>query len=226
MALDSFSYDVVEQIREFTLLSNLYYVERVTAEINTRGIDVTPLLRLEATDYTLDAINTTVRDLVEIDVNRIGPFSRLNFSPVSGIQWYQVSVVLRPLTLGLKIVARGIRTVFPGRSSSVSTYLEWDINPFSLPQDARNQQIIVRRLYLDLVTETEIVTPVLHFNDGTTETLRATIQATRGVVEYPILISKRLNKVRLNGDFTNSSIILYDVELDAYLPSKRQMAVG
>lgn len=226
MALDSFSYDFVEQVREYTQLGNLYYIERITVEANTRGVDVTPVLRLEATDYTLDVVNTTVRDLVEIDVNRIGPISRLNFSPVLGIQWYQVAVVIRPLLLGIKVVARNLRTTYPGRTSNMASYIRWDVNAFALPNDARNQQIIMRYLFLDLETGAESITPVLYYNDGTTETLRETTQATRGVVEYPILTSKRIKWVQLDGDFTNSDIIIYDVELDAYLPSRRQYAVG
>ena len=226
MALDSFSYDIVEQAREFTQLSNLYYLERVTVEANTRGVDVTPVLQLEHTEFTLDVVNTTRRDLVEIVVDRIGPFSRLTFSPVLGIQWYQVATVIRPLVLGLKMVERNLRTVFPGRSSNIGSYLLWDVNPFSLPSDARNQQIIMRYLFLDLVTGTETVTPVLIYNDGTTETLDAIVKPTRGVAECPILTSKRIKQVRLDGDFTNSSIVIYDVELDAYLPSMRRMAIG
>lgn len=226
MGLDSFSYDIVEQAREFTQLANLYYLERVTVEANTRGVDVTPVLQLEASEFSLDVVNTTRRDLVEIDVNRIGPFSRLTFSPVLGIQWYQVATVIRPLTLGVKMVERNLRTVFPGRSSNIGSYLVWDVNPFSLPSDARNQQIIMRYLFLDLVTGTETVTPWLIYNDGTIEILDDIVQPTRGVVECPILTSKRIRQVQLNGDFTSSEIIIYDVELDAYLPSQRRMAIG
>lgn len=226
MALDSFSYDFIEQVREYDQLSNLYYVERITVEANTRGVDVTPILRLEATDYALDVVNTTVRDLVEIDVNRIGPLSRLNFSPVLGIQWYKVAVVLRPLTLGLKLVARNLRTVFPGRSSRIAAYLQWDVNPFSLPEDARNQHIIVRYVYLDLKTGAQTITPELIFNDGSSQLLRETSQPTRAVVEYPVLTSKRIQQLKLHGDFTNTDNVIYDVEMDCYLPMRRRMHVA
>lgn len=226
MVLANIAFDIVEQTREVTQLGNLFYLERVMVEADTGGQVVTPTLRLEATDITLTTFSSSVRDLIEIDVNRIGPFSRLSFTPVLGVKWYLIEMAIRPLTLGLKLVKRGLRVTLPGRSSNIASYLRWDINPFSLPEDARHQQFIVKRVYLDLETGAETVTPVLIFDDGTTESLAATVQASRSVVEYAVLTSKRLRALRIDGDFTNSSVILHDVEIDCYLPSRRQYAVG
>lgn len=226
MALDQVDFDITQQTKQYQQLANLFYIERINIEANTRGQTVTPTLQLEATSITLPTFSTAARDLVEIDVNRIGPFSALSLNPVSSMQWYSVGMVVRPIVLGLKVVARDLRIVFPGRSSSIATTIRWDINPFALPADARNAQIIVKRVYLDIVTGAQSVTPVIEYTDGTTESLLAVTQATRGIVEFAVLTGKRIRAFRLDGDFTNSAIVVYDVELDAYLPSARNLAVG
>ena len=226
MALDQVTFDIVEQTAELTQLGSLFYLERLHLEVNTRGQTLTPTLTLETTAITLPTVSTTARDLVDVTIDRLGPMSTLTLSPVSGMQWYLAELVIRPLVLGLRLVARGVRTAYPGRSSSISTTVRWDINPFSLPADARNQQLIVKRIYVEIVTGAETVTPVIEYADGTTETLASITQATRGVVERAVLTAKRLRAFRLDGDFTNSSIVIYDVEMDCYSPSARALAVG
>lgn len=226
MALNQFAFDIVQQTKEFQQLGNLFYFERLIAEVNTRGVAVTPTLTLETTDISLSTITTSTRDLVEVTVDRLGPFSALTFSPVTDMQWYSVGAIIRPLVLGLRLVGRALRTTYPGRSASVATTIRWDINPFALPADARNQQIIAKRVYLDLVTGSESVTPVIEYADGTSDSLSAVTQATRAVVEFAVLTGKRLKAFRLDGDFSNSDIVIHDVEMDAYMPNARTLATG
>ena len=97
-------------------------------------------------------------------------------------------------------------------------HILFELKPFSVPGDARLECIITKRLYIDIVTGAESVTPVLLFADGTSSTLPAITQATRGVVDIALLESTRVVGVRLDGDFTNPAIVLYDIEMDMYIP--------
>ena len=226
MAFDRISYPIVEQTKEFTQRPNLFYIDRLMIEANTRGQVVTPTLVLEDLVITLPTFSTTVRDHVEIDVDRIGSFSRLELSPASGIQWFMAEVVIRPLQLGVALLPSGGRQQFPGRSDDVSSFLFFELKPFAVPTDARLSCIITKRLYIDIETGGETVTPVLLFADGTTQTLAGITQATRGVVEVSVLASTRLVGVRLDGDFSNSDIILYDIEVDMYVPGRAGVGAG
>lgn len=220
MALDRISYPIVEQTKEYTQRGNLFYIERFMIEANTRGTAVTPTLVLEDLVITLPTFSTTARDHIEVVADRIGSFSRFELSPASGIQWYLVEMVIRPLVLGVALLPSGARQQFPGRSSDVSSFLLFDLKPFAAPTDARLSCIITKRIYIDIETGAEIVTPVLLFVDGTSQTLAGITQATRGVVEVSVLAAERLVGVRLDGDFTNSDIVVYDVEVDMYVPGR------
>lgn len=227
MALDRISYDIIEQTKELTQSGiSLYYFDRLTVEANTRDVVVTPTLRLEALDITLPTFSTSVRDLVDIDINRIGAFSFLTLTPVVGIQWYMVEMTIRPLLLGVNIVPGGRRTQFPGRSSDIDTFLRWDIKPFSLPADARLECAMVRRVFLDIETGAASVTAVVEFSDGTELSVGPITQATRDTVEIAVTSAKKLAGFRLEGDFTDPDIVVYDVEIDVYVPATRQLAVG
>lgn len=218
MAFDRISYPIVEQSTEFTQRGNLFYIDRLMVEANTRGTIVTPSLVFEDTVVTLPTFSTTARRHVEIEINRIGSFSRLELTPVAGIQWYLVELVIRPMQLGVGLLPRGARQQFPGRSADVSTSLTFELKPFSIPNDARLSCIVTKRIYVDIVTGAETVTPVVLFADGTTQTLATITQATRGVVELSILAAERVVAIRLDGDFSHEDVVLYDIEVDMYLP--------
>ena len=100
MPLDRISYPIVEQTKEFTQRGNLFYIDRLMVQANTRGQVVTPTLILEDLVITLPTFTSTSRDHIDIDVERIGSFARLEFSPVFNIQWFLVEMVIRPLQLG------------------------------------------------------------------------------------------------------------------------------
>ena len=53
MAFDRISYPIVEQTKEFTQRPNLFYIDRLMIEANTRGQVVTPMLVLEDLVITL-----------------------------------------------------------------------------------------------------------------------------------------------------------------------------
>ena len=226
MALDRISYPIVEQSKEFTQRGNLFYIERFMAEVNTRGTVVTPTLVLEDLVITLPAFSTTTRAQVEIDIDRIGAFTRLELSPAAGIQWFFNELVIRPLQLGVALLPSGARQQFPGRTADITSNVIFDIKPFAAAADARLSCVITKRLYIDIETGAETVTPVLIFSDGTTQTLPGITQATRGVVEVSVLASTRLVAVRLDGDFSNPDIVLYDVEVDMYIPGRVGVGAG
>lgn len=226
MALDRIKYDVYPFTREMDQLGSLFYVERVILEVNTDDIEITPTFLFEVGDVVLSTVSNSARGMIEIPVNRLGPLNSFELTPVGGIDWYGVELFLRPVVLGLNIVATGQRTVFPGRTSDATANLIFDINPFSFPEDARFINPIVRRLWVDIETGLNTVTPSLTFDDGTSSSLTAITSATRVITEYSILTAKRVKTITLTGNFADGEVILYDLEVDTYIPSQRRLAVG
>ena len=62
--------------------------------------------------------------------------------------------------------------------------------------------------------------------DGSITTLATLVQTTRTIVDLSILTGQRLKSVILAGDFSGTDTILYDIELDTYIPGNRRLAVG
>jgi hypothetical protein len=234
MALDTVTYDILPYHRDFDLLGNLYYVERLIFEANTDGEAVTPKIDFSSgTSESFTTFSSTVREFNEVAINRLGPIDNISFTPINEIYWYGVEMHIRPIQLGVQIVNSGsnalqriTRIDYPGRTSDASTSISFDINPFSFPEDARHVNPVLRYLWLDIVTGAQTVTPVLVNDQGTETTLTAITAATRAISEFSILATNRIRTIRLDGDFTHSSVILYDIEADLYLPNKRRMAVG
>jgi hypothetical protein len=226
MALDRIKYDVIPYTRELDELGNLFYVERLVLETNTNGNSVTPTLGFEAGDVVLSSVSNTSRGMLEVAVNRLGPLNSVELAPVSQIDWYGVELFVRPVMLGVNIVERGQQVVLPGRTSNSAVNLIFDINAFSFPEDARHINPIVRRLFIDIETGAETVTPTLNFDGGGSITLSGITLASRAIIEFAILNANRVKNITLAGDFSSSDVILYDIEIDIYIPSQRRLAVG
>ena len=227
MALDEIQFDVAFKTSELTQQGNLFYVERLNFEFNTRGAVVTPVLSFENSDVTLPTISSTERDVVEVAVNRLGPVSFLKLSPVSNIQWFRADMFIRPVQLGLLLLNQQSRSSMPGRSVDNTSGVRFEVNPFSLPEDARFVNPVYRRLYVDIETGTETVTPVLEFDDGTEQTLTpGIVHATRAIAEFALCTVKRVKAIRLDGDFSSADVVLYDLEADINVPNARTRAVG
>lgn len=218
MGFDRLSFPVIQQTTELTQLGDLFYFERLFVSANTRNKVVTPTLLLEDNTITLDTFSTSSKARVDIPIQRIGSFHTLELTPVYGIQWYLVEMEVRPLMLGVGMLPRGARQQFPGRSADLSVSMTFELKPFALPMDARLHCIITKMLYIDIRTGAQTVTPVLSLADGTTVTLTSITQTSRGVVERPVLLYQRVTQVQLLGDFTHPDIVLYDIEMDMYLP--------
>ncbi len=139
------------------------------------------------------------------------------------MDWYDVHLVVRPIRLGVKLVGAGNRAELPGRTSDVGTSIVFDINPFSFPADARHLNPIPRRLYIDAKGT---FTPQLNFDSGLTSSLTAFSSVTRTITEYSILQSDRIKSITLSGNFASADQVLYDIELDLYVPSARRLAIG
>lgn len=232
MPINTLQYDILPYSREFDDLGNLYYIDRLIVEANTQGEDVTATLDFNDTTSSFTAFNTTTRTFNEIAINRLGPLDGVSLTPINDIAWYGVEMFIRPIQLGVNLVHTGqgpqrkFMASFPGRTSDATTSIQFDINPFSFPEDSRHINPMLRYLWLDIETGAETVTPVLINDAGTETTLTGITSATRGISEFSILATNRIKTIKLNGDFTNSSIILYDIECDIYIPNKRRMAVG
>lgn len=227
MALDEIQFDVAFKTRELTQQGNLFYVERLVFEINTRGGTVTPELILEDSSVTLTGVTTSERDFVAVPVNRLGPVSALVLSPVSNIQWFDVAMYVRPVQLGIRLLNQQSNSSMPGRSVDSTSGVRFEVNPFSLPESARFVSPIYRRLYVDIETGAETVTPVLEFDDGTEQTLApGIVHGTRRIAEFALCTVKRVKAVRLDGDFSSADVILYDLEADINVPNSRTRAVG
>lgn len=226
MALDRLKYDVFPFTRELDELGSLFYVERLVVETNTNSTDITPTFSFESEDVVFSTISNSVRGMLEVVVNRLGPLNSFELTPVAGIDWYGVELFIRPVVLGVNVVESGARVVMPGRTNDSTSSLVFDINPFSFPEDARHINPIVRRLWVDIETGTNSVAPTLNFDDGTSSALTAITTSGRAITEYSVISAKRVKNLTLAGDFADGQVVLYDVELDVYLPSKRRMAVG
>ena len=226
MAVDEITFDVALKTRELTEQGQLFYVEYFIIESNTRSQDVTIDIKLEDTVVSLPTYSTTERDFTQVRVDRLGPISQIVFSPVANVQWYGTEVFIRPVNLGLNLLVQRARSTMPGRSVDNTSGVRFEVNPFSLPESARFVSPIYRRLYVDIVTGAEVVTPVLEFDDGTTQTLGTITHATRAIAEFALCTTKRVRAVRLDGDFSNASVILYDLEADINVPNARTRAVG
>lgn len=226
MALDTLNYDILPYSREFDELGNLFYVERIVVEADTDGTSVTPTISFNDSDVALTAFSTSSRGFSEISVNRLGPVDAISFTPINSIEWYGVESFIRPIEMGANIVPGGMHTSFPGRTSDASTSISFDINPFSMPESARHINPILRYLYIDIETGAQTVTPTLINDAGTETALTGITTATRAISEFSILATNRIKTVRLDGDFTNSAIILYNIQIDMYIPAGRRMAIG
>jgi hypothetical protein len=225
MATIGLDWQIDDHIRDLDELDRIIMVDRLVVDAFTDSNDVTPTLTLNNTEVALTAINNAARSVTDTAVDRIGPINRLKLTYTDNltIEFYNVDLVIRPLDLGINVLPGGQRTQVTGRAPSPSTEIFYDISPFAISTDARIQNAIVQRLYIDAVTGAETITPVLVFDDGTTSSLAGLTAASRTITEYAIGTTQRLRRLRLDGDFTNSSIIVYDVELDLYV-SKSQLS--
>lgn len=226
MALDRIIYDVVPFTRELDQLGNLFYVERLVVEVNTNNSTLTPTFNFEVGSVALTGQTNSAQGMLEFTVNRLGPLLSVELAPAVAIDWFGVELFVRPLNLGVVVVGRGLRVDLPGRTSDATANLIFDINPFAFPEDARHISPVVRRLWLDIQTGTNTVTPTLNFDDGTASTLAGITQVGRAVVELNVLQAKRVKNITLAGNFADGQVVLYDIEADVYLPSTRRLAVG
>lgn len=232
MALDTISYDILPYSRDFDELGNLFYLERLVVEANTNSNVVTPTVDFNGTTADFTTFSSSTRAFSEITIDRLGPVNAITFTPINDIEWYGVELFLRPLQLGVQIVHSGkgperkSYTSLPGRTSDAAVSISFDINPFSFPADARHVNPTLRYLWLDIVTGAASVTPVLVNDVGTETTLTAITATTRSIQEFSILGTNRIRTIRLDGDFTDSDIVLYDIECDLYIPNRRRMSVG
>lgn len=226
MPLDTVAYDLQPFARDMDQLKNLVYVERLTVEANTNGLSVTPSVVFQHATVDLSTFSSTSRTMHETEINRIGNLVRVELNPLHQIAWYGVELFVRTVDLNIQTVAGGRISSIPGRSNDLDTSLIFDINPFSFPEDARNIKPIVRRLWIDIVSGSESITPSIQHDDGTTTTLTAITHASRQIAEFNILVGKRARRLTLSGDFTDSGVVLYDISLDLYQPSSRRMAIG
>lgn len=220
MAFDGIEWDVIDHTRALDELDRIIMVDRFVADMDAAGATVTPTIRLNNTDITLTAITSTGRAITEQAINRIGPVDRfqMDFAITDAVRWFNIDLDVRALDLGINILPNGNRIGQRGRSIDPTVRLTWDINPFSLPADARATNTLIQRLYVDAVTGAQTITPVLEFHDGTTSSLAGITAATRTVTEFAIGTTQRLRQLRLDGDFTQSAIIVFDVEIDLYIP--------
>lgn len=226
MALDRIKYDIWPFTKELDQLGNLFYVERLVLDVNTNDNSLIATFGFESEDVVAAAVSNSARGMLAIDVNRLGPLESVEISPVTGMEWYGVELFVRPVMLGVNIVESGQRAGMPGRTNDATINLLFDINPFSLPEDARFITPIVRRLWVDIETGANSVIPSLNFDDGTSSTLPTITTAGRAITEYSVLTAKRVKNVTLAGNFADGEVILYDLEVDVYLPSARRIAVG
>lgn len=227
--IEALQWEVLPFTKQMDEMAQLMMIERLQVEAHTDSLVVTPYIVRQDNTITLSGFSTSDWDNVVVEINRLGPLVGLllqgSFS-TGRIRLTNVDIVVRMLDLGVNIVPLGARTVFPGRTTKPETSLIWDINPFALPEDARFLNPVLRRLWVDIETGTETVTPVLTFNDGTTSTLSGITNASRAVTEFSLITSQRLKQVRLDGDFKSEEIILHDIEVDMYIPPRRRHAVG
>lgn len=223
------NWDVIPETRELDELRNLHYFERVTVEANTNSQNLQVRITQDGSAITSTAQTSSARDYLEFTFNRFGPIQGVDLIGSffdQNIQVYNVDCHVRPVVLSVNIVSSGTVRPLPGRTVDPTTAILFDLTPFTLSQDARFLRLVMRRLYIDIETGAQTVTPVLRYNDGTSTTLAAITQAGRAIVEFNILRTSRLERVELQGDFTNSAVILYDISIDVYVPANRRLAVG
>jgi len=231
MALLGPQYEILSYTQELTEQGNLFYIERLLVECNTNGQSVTPRLTFD-NDTTVDlaSFSTTFRRFIQVDIERLGPLVDLalvnsNFAG-SGIAFFSLELQLRPVQLGVNLIGIGSKVEIPGRSPDVSNALVFDINPFTLPEDARFITPIPRRLYIDIKTDSSGIQVELENDDGTLTNVGTFVSTTRSVLDLSILTGQRLRSVIIGGDFSGTDTILYDIELDTYTPGNRRLAVG
>lgn len=84
---------------------------------------------------------------------------------------------------------------------------------------------VVQRLYLDLDTDGQPVSPVIIYDDDTEEALPSCQTTARETVEYAINRSARMVGVRLQA-FLAARITVYGVEVDVYVPGVDSQKLG
>jgi len=222
MSITGFTYNILEQTRELNELGRLFMIERLLVDADTDSQNVTPTLVFEDSTSALTAVSTSTRDVTELVVNRMGPLHEVRFAgsfSTQNIQIHNLELVIRPVFLGINILPGGqngpTRVIAHGYTNDPSTVLFFDINAFQLPADARRAKTIIKRLYIEAETNAQTITPTMVY-DGTSTALAATTFSGRQVIEFSIGRTDRLRRIQLAGDFTNSDIILYDIELDMY----------
>lgn len=228
MAFQGISFPIDDYTRELDELDRLVYFERLHLDVHTAGATVTPVIVLNNTAVTLSTVNNSARAVVEVAINRLGPASdlQLKFSLSDAVQWYGIDLVIRPLDLGVQVVPSGQFFTLRGRTTNPATSIRFDVPKNVLVQDARLSNLLLKRFWIDAVTGIQTITPTVHYVDGTSAALAGITAASRTITEYMITTTKRVDRISIAGDFTNSAIIVYDIEADMYVPSARALAVG
>lgn len=223
MALDRIKYDIVPYLKQLNLIDRLFYIERITAEVNTNGVSLMACIDLGGTVVNFGTQSNLARAPITYIVNRLGPVHHLEMMPIAAVDWFDLEITVRPVELNVRVVPIGRETSIPGRAPGPAASLIFDIHPFCFPADARHIKPVAKRLYIDMEGD---MTPQLNFEDGTSQTLAALSHTTRQVADVALLTANRIINVTLLGDFSSADNILYDIGIDIFIPAQRRTAIG
>ena len=208
----------------FNQTDRLFIIDRLTVEANTGSQAMAVNVTLDNTVVNIGSVNTSVRDTITFDLDRVGPLNEVRLDgPFFGVateaQVYRVIVHVRELELGLRVGPEQSRRVtVPARSAQPSANVVFEVPPpFRLFDDYAGVVIIQRILY-DINTAGVNVTPSLLINGGATTISPGVINnSQRATIEQDIDRLGPLQQIELAADFIANAIALYAVEV-VFLP--------
>lgn len=186
----------------------LQVIEDVYYEIDANGETITPLLRTLDGNVTLSDVSPTGRTFLTEELNRIFRVPALRFSGnvSSKVTIYQAEFETRPMVLGVNFPAGEARTTIPARAyqGNLATGIEFDIDPLVRQYDALRYIPLVEWLFFIANTGGTTITPVLTADNGNELSMAGASSSTQCQLEWLINQPLRIQRLRLEGDFTGN----------------------
>lgn len=201
-------FEIPRQAKNLDMTDRIFVIDRLTIEANTRGTSITPTLNLAGGPIALSAINTSARDIVSFNIDRIGNPTEL----VLGGDWflagtrptvYRVELHLREIELGIRFEQLDApRVSYPARAPNPETEIEFEVPPNRREFDDTGTLFVLDRLIIDADTQGANFTPVIDVQAGGSITLPAVSSAARTYNGLGINRLGTIQGLRLVGDWS------------------------
>lgn len=208
-------FEIPPNRREFDDAGTLFILDRLVFDIDSNGSTITPIIDVQGGgSITLSGVSSTVRQLVEVSIDRVGTIHSLRLQDdfTGDVQIFGVELYMRPLVLGVNITTANTRGQVRGRTVDPTTSITFEVQPILQELNAQGTLMWIERLVVEADTNSSTITPSIVSN-GANYIPSTTITTTaRSYTEIAVQRPGPVFEVQLADNFTDD-VQLFGVEL-------------